>query len=159
MARYVYVLKAPPSPGGYGLGYAGPVVEGAMAAAGLLVLVLIAGLLAAGKGAARVNEPMHSGPPGMPPEASEGRTSDWSAARGFLLAIAAAGGFVWAYATSQHLLAGRLPGAGFFGLGFALAYWGATSRRQAGGRAYPIPREADEERPRGSDERTAKDVR
>ena len=50
VARYVYVLKAPPSPGGYGLGYAGPVAEGAMAAAGLLVLVLIAVWLAAGKG-------------------------------------------------------------------------------------------------------------
>jgi ubiquinol-cytochrome c reductase cytochrome c subunit len=50
VARYVYALKAPASPGGYGLGYAGPVVEGAMAAAGMFVLVLIAVWLAAGKG-------------------------------------------------------------------------------------------------------------
>jgi ubiquinol-cytochrome c reductase cytochrome c subunit len=50
VARYVYALKPPASPGGYGLGYAGPVAEGAIAAAGLLVLVLIAVWLAAGKG-------------------------------------------------------------------------------------------------------------
>ena len=50
VARYVYALKPPAHPGGYGLGYAGPVAEGAIAAAGLLVLVLIAVWLAAGKG-------------------------------------------------------------------------------------------------------------
>jgi ubiquinol-cytochrome c reductase cytochrome c subunit len=50
VARYVYALKSPASPGGYGLGYAGPVAEGAIAAAGLLVLVLIAVWLAAGTG-------------------------------------------------------------------------------------------------------------
>lgn len=50
VARYVYALKSPASPGGYALGYAGPVAEGAIAAAGLLVLVLIAIWLAAGKG-------------------------------------------------------------------------------------------------------------
>jgi ubiquinol-cytochrome c reductase cytochrome c subunit len=50
VARYVYALKPPASPGGYGLGYLGPVAEGAIAAAGLLVLVLIAVWLAAGKG-------------------------------------------------------------------------------------------------------------
>ena len=50
VARYVYALKPPASPGGYGLGYAGPVAEGAVAAAGLLVLVLMAVWLAAGKG-------------------------------------------------------------------------------------------------------------
>ena len=49
VARYVYALKTPAHPGGYGLGYAGPVAEGAIAAAGLLVLVLIAIWLAAGK--------------------------------------------------------------------------------------------------------------
>jgi ubiquinol-cytochrome c reductase cytochrome c subunit len=50
VARYVYALKSPASPGGYALGFAGPVAEGAIAAAGLLVLVLIAIWLAAGKG-------------------------------------------------------------------------------------------------------------
>jgi ubiquinol-cytochrome c reductase cytochrome c subunit len=42
VARYVYELKSSAiSPGGYGLGYAGPVAEGAMAAAGIVALVLV----------------------------------------------------------------------------------------------------------------------
>jgi ubiquinol-cytochrome c reductase cytochrome c subunit len=50
VARYVYSLKPPAHPGGYGIGFTGPVGEGAIAAAGLLVLTLIAIWLAAGKG-------------------------------------------------------------------------------------------------------------
>ena len=46
VARYVEVLVEPPSPGGYGLGYLGPVPEGAVAAAGLLVLIALAVWLA-----------------------------------------------------------------------------------------------------------------
>jgi ubiquinol-cytochrome c reductase cytochrome c subunit len=42
VARYVEVLVEPPSPGGYGLGYFGPVPEGAVAALGLLVLIAVA---------------------------------------------------------------------------------------------------------------------
>lgn len=42
VARYVEVLVEPPSPGGYGLGYLGPVPEGAVAAVGLLVLIALA---------------------------------------------------------------------------------------------------------------------
>jgi ubiquinol-cytochrome c reductase cytochrome c subunit len=46
VARYVEVLVEPPSPGGHGLGYLGPVPEGAVAGAGLLVLVALAVWLA-----------------------------------------------------------------------------------------------------------------
>jgi ubiquinol-cytochrome c reductase cytochrome c subunit len=46
VARYVEVLVEPPSPGGRGLGYLGPVPEGAVAAAGLLVLIALAVWLA-----------------------------------------------------------------------------------------------------------------
>jgi ubiquinol-cytochrome c reductase cytochrome c subunit len=47
---YVDVLTAPPSPGGLGLGYFGPVMEGLVAFAGVLVLVLISVWLARRRG-------------------------------------------------------------------------------------------------------------
>ena len=46
VARYVEVLVEPPSPGGRGLGYFGPVPEGAVAALGLLVIIALAVWLA-----------------------------------------------------------------------------------------------------------------
>jgi ubiquinol-cytochrome c reductase iron-sulfur subunit len=82
-----------------------------------------------------------------PPVEPEGRSSGWSAARGFLLAMVGAGGFIWAYAAdaSIYWLGGFLA-LGFIGLGFGLAYWG---RNLVGDRpeadTYPIPRESDDE--------------
>jgi ubiquinol-cytochrome c reductase cytochrome c subunit len=46
VARYVEVLVEPPSPGGRGLGYFGPVPEGAVAALGLLLIIALAVWLA-----------------------------------------------------------------------------------------------------------------
>lgn len=46
VSRYVEMLVEPPSPGGHGLGYYGPVAEGFAAAGGLLVLVALAVWLA-----------------------------------------------------------------------------------------------------------------
>ena len=47
VALYVQVLAPdPPSPGGHGLGYLGPVPEGAVGAVALLLLILIAVWLA-----------------------------------------------------------------------------------------------------------------
>ena len=46
VARYVQVLESPPSPGGRGLGFLGPVTEGAVSALGLLVLIFLAVWLA-----------------------------------------------------------------------------------------------------------------
>jgi ubiquinol-cytochrome c reductase cytochrome c subunit len=43
---YVGVLVDPPSPGGHGLGYLGPVTEGAVSAGALLILILVAVWLA-----------------------------------------------------------------------------------------------------------------
>jgi ubiquinol-cytochrome c reductase cytochrome c subunit len=42
VGRYVEVLTQPPSPGGRGLGYLGPVTEGAVSAIALLLLIAIA---------------------------------------------------------------------------------------------------------------------
>jgi ubiquinol-cytochrome c reductase cytochrome c subunit len=46
VSRYVEMLVEPPSPGGHGLGYYGPVTEGFAAAGGLLVLIALAVWLA-----------------------------------------------------------------------------------------------------------------
>jgi ubiquinol-cytochrome c reductase cytochrome c subunit len=46
VARYVEVLVDAPSPGGHGLGYLGPVPEGAVGAVALLLLILLAVWLA-----------------------------------------------------------------------------------------------------------------
>jgi ubiquinol-cytochrome c reductase cytochrome c subunit len=53
VALYVQVLKHPPSPGGLGLAYLGPVLEGLASFVGLLVLVLISVWLGWGKGRER----------------------------------------------------------------------------------------------------------
>jgi len=49
VALYVQVLERPPSPGGHGLGWLGPVTEGFAAAGGLLVLLALTVWLAWGK--------------------------------------------------------------------------------------------------------------
>ena len=46
VALYVQVIDDPPSPGGFGLGYLGPVPEGAAGAVALLLLILISVWLA-----------------------------------------------------------------------------------------------------------------
>ena len=46
VGRYVEVLVDPPSPGGHGLGYLGPVTEGAVSAIALLILIFLAVWLA-----------------------------------------------------------------------------------------------------------------
>jgi ubiquinol-cytochrome c reductase cytochrome c subunit len=53
VSRYVQVLVTPPSPGGDGLGYVGPVAEGLVAFAALLVIMLVAGWLSFGTGGTR----------------------------------------------------------------------------------------------------------
>ncbi len=53
VALYVQTLQAPASPGGWGLGFIGPVTEGLAAFAGLGLLVLFAVWLAWGKGGAK----------------------------------------------------------------------------------------------------------
>jgi ubiquinol-cytochrome c reductase cytochrome c subunit len=50
VGRYVNVLTAPPSPGGQGLGWIGPVVEGAVAMLAVVGLVLVGVWLAWRKG-------------------------------------------------------------------------------------------------------------
>jgi hypothetical protein len=43
---YVGVLVDPPSPGGHGLGYLGPVTEGAVSSIALLIMIFLAVWLA-----------------------------------------------------------------------------------------------------------------
>ena len=50
VSRYVQVLVSPPSPGGDGLGFFGPVAEGFVALGALIVMVFVAGWLSMGKG-------------------------------------------------------------------------------------------------------------
>jgi ubiquinol-cytochrome c reductase iron-sulfur subunit len=108
-----------------------------------------------------VNELQGRGRVDEPPQESEGRSTGWSPARGFLLAIAGAVGFVWAYAAdaSIYWLGGFLA-LGFIGLGFGLAYWG---RNLVGDRladdTYPIPREPDAEGRSELTEELRKDVK
>ena len=49
VSRYVQVLVEPPSPGGWGLGWVGPVSEGFAALATVGVIVLVAMLMSRGK--------------------------------------------------------------------------------------------------------------
>ncbi len=64
VALYVETLHSPPSPGGWGLGYIGPVTEGLAAFAGLGLLVLVAVWLAWGKGTVKGAGTAASGPAG-----------------------------------------------------------------------------------------------
>ena len=168
VALYVETLHSPPSPGGWGLGYIGPVPEGLAAFAGLGLLVLVAVWLAWGKGTVKGAETAETGPAGATtsaagasPEAQRDRgrraggrsrgadrlpaAPGWPAAIGLLVAIAGAVGFVafFVVGNNSQKLGGTLA-LGFLGLGFALAYWGRdlTSDEVEVGR-YPLPPEAD----------------
>ena len=121
VALYVETLQAPPSPGGWGLGYIGPVTEGLAAFVGLGLLVLFAMWLAWGKGGAH-----DEAPAGQVEEQAEPRPAPgWPAAIGLLVAIAGALGFVAFFIVGNNAqkIGGTLA-LGFLGLGFALAYWG-----------------------------------
>ena len=79
VALYVETLQAPPSPGGWGLGYIGPVTEGLAAFVGLGLLVLLAVWLAWGKGGVRDEAPRRRGrgrrPRRAPPPAGRPRSA------------------------------------------------------------------------------------
>ena len=137
VALYVETLQAPPSPGGWGLGYIGPVTEGLAAFVGLGLLVLFAVWLAWGKGGSRAEAPA-----GQVEEQAEPRPAPgWPAAIGLLVAIAGALGFVAFFIVGDNAqkIGGTLA-LGFLGLGFALAYWGRdlTSDEVEVDR-YPLP--------------------
>jgi ubiquinol-cytochrome c reductase iron-sulfur subunit len=148
VALYVQMLQKPPSPGGWGLGFFGPVTEGLAAFFGLCLLLVAAVWLAWGKGVARPSEPAAldgratDGP--SPTEGSAitgaaagaGTTANaaadaaapgpgWPAALGLLVAIGGSCAFVACFIAGNDTqrLGGTLALA-FLGLGFALGYWG-----------------------------------
>ena len=161
IALYVQTLQAPPSPGGWGLGYLGPVTEGLAAFFGLCVLLVAAVWLAWGKGGA--GSDLDAGSAGDAasdgdarsdgPAAAEGSSSagasvaprppgaGWPAALGLLVAVAGSCGFVAFFiaGNDSQRIGGTLALA-FLGLGFALAYWGRdlTSDEVVVG-SYPLP--------------------
>jgi len=139
VALYVQLLQAPPSPGGWGLGYIGPVTEGLACFAALGLLVLLTVWLAWGKGQVR---PAAAAPADASPAAVV--APGWPATIGLLVAIAGAAGFVAFFIAGNN--AQKLGGTmalSFLGLGFALAYWGRdlTSDEVEVGH-YPLPPEA-----------------
>ena len=165
IALFVETLQRPASPGGWGLGYIGPVTEGLAAFAGLGLLVLFAVWLAWGKGGGTTDgseteaahaldsasgggEAIGAASPDTAataeaPRAAAGRSPapGWPAAIGLLVAIAGAACFVafFAMGNNAQKLGGTMALA-FLGLGFALAYWGRdlTSDEVEIGR-YPLP--------------------
>jgi ubiquinol-cytochrome c reductase iron-sulfur subunit len=164
VALYVQTLQAPPSPGGWGLGYIGPVTEGLVAFAGLGLLVVLAVWLAWGKGGAKGAATAATGPEETgASRASAGNEADgatageqaheapapqrpapgWPAAIGLIVAIAGAAGFVafFIVGNNSQKIGGTMA-LGFLGFGFALAYWGRdlTSDEVEVGR-YPLPPE------------------
>jgi ubiquinol-cytochrome c reductase iron-sulfur subunit len=80
VALYVQLLQAPPSPGGWGLGYIGPVTEGLACFAALGLLVLLTVWLAWGKGQVRPTAPApaDASPPAVVATASGGARGDAS---------------------------------------------------------------------------------
>jgi ubiquinol-cytochrome c reductase iron-sulfur subunit len=154
VALYVQLLQAPPSPGGWGLGYIGPVTEGLACFAALGLIVLLTVWLAWGKGQVKPTAPAtgdaaapavvaaaaEAAPDTTPGTAAPIRTDagpapaggrfaltppGWPAAIGLLVAIAGAVGFVTFFILGNN--AQKLGGTmalSFLGLGFALAYWG-----------------------------------
>lgn len=131
VALYVEVLQAPPSPGGWGLGYIGPVPEGLAAFLALCLLLLVTVWLAWGKGQVK-------------PEVERGLqrpAPGWPAGIALLAAIAGAAGFVAFFVVGNNTqkLGGTMALA-FLGLGFALAYWGrdlTPDDVEVG--SYPLP--------------------
>jgi ubiquinol-cytochrome c reductase iron-sulfur subunit len=155
VALYVQTLQAPPSPGGWGLGYIGPVTEGLAAFAGLGLLILLAVWLAWGKGAAKAApaaEPAGTAAGSVATAAKQRPAPGWPAALGLIVAIAGAVGFVAVFIAGDNAqkLGGTLA-AGLLGLGFALAYWGRdlTSDEVEVGR-YPLPPEPAAAGPQGT---------
>jgi ubiquinol-cytochrome c reductase iron-sulfur subunit len=131
VALYVETLESPASPGGWGLGYVGPVTEGFAAAGCLGLLILLSVWLAWGKGV--VTEP-----------AGESRPApEWPAGLALLVAVAGAAAFVVFFVVGND--AARIGGAlalAFLGLGFALAYWGRDlSGDDVEVGTYPLPPE------------------
>ena len=137
VALYVQELQKPPSPGGWGLGYLGPVTEGLAGFFGLCALLVAAIWLAWGKGDARsavlttIGGPAASRPP----------AAGWPAAIGLLLTIAGSCAFAACFIAGNDTqrIGGTLALA-FLGLGFALAYWGrdlTSDEAEAG--SYPLP--------------------
>ena len=155
VALYVQTLQAPPSPGGWGLGFLGPVTEGLAAFFGLCALLVAAVWLAWGKGGAgpgldgtsdddarRTATPGdHEAADGAAAPVATRRGGGWPAALGLLVAIAGSCGFVAFFIAGNDTqrLGGTLALA-FLGLGFALAYWGRdlTPDEVAVG-SYPLP--------------------
>ena len=155
VALYVQTLQTPPSPGGWGLGYLGPVTEGLAAFFGLCVLLVAAVWLAWGKGGA--GSGLGAGSDGDArsdgPAAAVGPTTaddpvaprppgaGWPAALGLLVAIAGSCGFVAFFVAGNN--AQRLGGTlalAFLGLGFALAYWGRDlTSDEVVVDSYPLP--------------------
>ncbi len=154
VALYVETLQAPASPGGWGLGYIGPVTEGLAGFVGLGLLVLLAVWLAWGKGGAkgatiattgsegtRVGATIAGGASGAAATAEQGGQAaaepadiahggpipapGWPAAIGLLVTIAGAAAFVVFFiAGNNSQKIGGTMALAFLGLGFALAYWG-----------------------------------
>ena len=154
VALYVQLLQAPPSPGGWGLGYIGPVTEGLACFAALGLIVLLTVWLAWGKGQVKPTAPAtgDAAAPAVVAAAAEAASDTtpgtaapirtdagpapaggrfaltppgWPAAIGLLVAIAGAVGFVTFFILGNS--AQKLGGTmalSFLGLGFALAYWG-----------------------------------
>ena len=161
IALYVQELQKPASPGGWGLGYLGPVTEGLAGFFGLCALLVAAIWLAWGKGgagsdldagsdgdarseegtgsdgSAAAGGPTTAGDPVAPRPPGAG----WPAALGLLVAIAGSCGFVAFFiaGNDSQRIGGTLALA-FLGLGFALAYWGRdlTSDEVVVG-SYPLP--------------------
>jgi ubiquinol-cytochrome c reductase iron-sulfur subunit len=149
VALYVETLQAPPSPGGWGLGYLGPVTEGLAAFFGLCALLVAAVWLAWGKGGAGSGlDAASDGDAGSDAPTTAGGAvasrppgAGWPAALGLLVAVAGSCGFVAFFIAGND--AQRLGGTlalAFLGLGFALAYWGRdlTSDEVVVG-SYPLP--------------------
>jgi ubiquinol-cytochrome c reductase iron-sulfur subunit len=136
VARFVETLESPASPGGWGLGYVGPVTEGFAAAGGLGLLVLLAVWLAWGKG--QVKPALAGGEAGDGPAAP-----GWPAGLGLLVAVGGAVAFVVFFAVGNDTARiGATLALAFLGLGFALAYWGRDlSGDDVEVGRYPLPPE------------------
>ena len=126
VALYVQVLQKPPSPGGWGLGFLGPVTEGLAAFFGLCLVLVAAVWLAWGKGEAGAAAGAGSATDAAATaHADAAPGAGWPAALGLLVAIAGSCGFVVSFieGNDTQRLGGTLALA-FLGLGVALGYWG-----------------------------------
>ena len=152
VALFVETLQSPASPGGWGLGYIGPVTEGYAAAVCLGLVLLMTVWLAWGKGkikAARAG--------GGELDAELAEPPGWPAGVGLLLAIAGAVGFATFFVQgNDSARIGGALGLSFLGLGFALAYWGRDlSGDDVEIGRYPLPTEPAPAAVGAPDERAA----